>query len=206
MLICVKVDSAPSTILRYGRQTVETKRRQVAVVKTVNIKIQANSPKPWLIGRYGPGDKGSLWLDLKVFNKTASGSKTVQRRFALTGHYDGASVPTFVAPVAGAGQTNFTIKAAPAYPSNIRLEAFKMRYHHPGGLFSNKGFAQPGSFLCSFNYPDIEAAVFIVTNKGVKSVTKKAEQIQKPGMHFNEKTKKIGPWDEVPLRGSGPCP
>ena len=176
------------------------------LIKTINIKMEVNSQKPWKIGRYGPSDKGSLWLDLKVINKTEYGPKIIQRRFSITGQYDGAYAATFVAPVVGAGKKHFTIKAATTYPSNIRLEAFKMLYHHPGGFISNKGFAQPGSFLCSFNYPDIEATVYMVTRDGVKSATEKEPQIQYNGIFFNTKTKKIGPWTEVPQRGSGPCP
>lgn len=175
-------------------------------IKTINIEIKANTQKPWLLGRYGPGDQGSLWLDLKIINKTGSTPKVIERKFSLTGKYNGKYVPTFVAPVFGNGMKQFTIKAATSYPFNIRLEAFKMLYHHPGGIISSEGFAMPGSFKCSFDYPDIEATVYIITTKGVKKVKRIEQQIQYSGIYFNIKSKNIGAFTEVPLRGSGPCP
>jgi len=182
-----------------------------SLLQKIEIGIATDSTKPWAIGRYGPGAEGSLWLKLRIHNKTGYGPKIIDRIFSLTGKTtDQKYVTTFMTPHIGmsfpAGYQEFPIHISSGYPSKIRLEAFKMLYHHPGGFLSNEGIAQPGSFKCSFNYPDVEVTVYMVTNAGLKSATYKLEQFQNPNIYFNTKMKKIGAWSEVPQRGSGPCP
>lgn len=179
-------------------------------IQKIEFKVSANSPKPWLTGPYGTMKEGSMWLDLRVYNKTNYGIVRVDRSYSITGRGSKKDyIPTLMEPVPGqqfpSGQQTFTVNVSSGYP-NIRLEAHKMVYHHPGGLISSEGFAQPGSFKCSFNYPDIEATLHIVTNNGVKSDTRKLTQFQHPSVFFNIESKNIGLFSEVPQHGTGPCP
>lgn len=183
---------------------------QTGYIDHIEITTTATSSRPWLIGDYGSNKEGSMWLRLTVSNKTNKGVEKIERDYSITGYGSQKDhIPTFMAPVPGqsmkSGQQQFKVQIGPGYP-NIRLEAHKMVYHHPGGWISSEGVAQPGSFKCSFGYPDIEATLYILTPAGVKSHTEKITQFQHPWVHFNTETKNIGAWDEVPQHGSGPCP
>ena len=168
----------------------------------VDIQIEANSTKPWAIGPYGPGDEGSLWLKLRVYNLNDKCRKTVTERiFSITGKSGGNFVNTFMAPPMGmsfpAGNQNFTATVSSGYP-NIRVEACKDLYH-TSGLF------QPGGYACDFFFPDIDATVYMVTNTGVKSDTKKIEEFMHPNIFFNRVFEK-GSAPNITHDAPYPCP
>ncbi len=129
-------------------------------VDSIDISVSANSKNDWVIGNYGNEKYGSLWVKLKlrsfVLNGGKEQDKTHNSFFAIGGT---SNVPAMIAPYVGkkipAGSQNFVIKVKPFTILSGVLTIW------------NNGKA------CTYNYPWVEAEVFISTPPNVNQDFKK---------------------------------